>query len=321
MTVKSRVLLFATLSFALVASFQACSRSRFSSDASGLRMQGNGDSYSGKPIYYLNFDQACTQVTSAGKPFPSAQIFLVNGVYQLVRDNCQDVTPPREILQSEITAAASVTEFSYQGRVFRSQTDLTEYMITPLLCPPGRTTMNLSPPNLVTDSLNMLQNWNQHPIEVTLEGSLSALPLFRYRRTEPNALEPWQRVSQAVSLTSNTLYSFSFLLKPGNVSLANVDYFMTGAGGPATDQYFKADLNLIDGSSTIIENTAGITGLVVQSQRYGSGWLFTVFFNPGAVVNPGDLGVSTASAANIQLGDYIYGTANRLHSVNSYCSP
>lgn len=299
--------------FGLIATFQNCARLPFfsgSEEPSPLAQRGNGDSYDGKPTYFLPVEPGnpCNRLAASGKPFPSRQIFFMNGTYSLVRNQCRDIDPI-PLMASEFSYNSSTDTLTYQGQAFRVQADLSEFNQAPIVCSGGRQPVG---PNIFETPMDLSgPEWRiMHPeIPAVLAGSLSALPLFSIAVVDGSLLEDWRRVSQQVMLTPGSNYVVSFLLKSGSVNTASILYY------ESNNSTFRVGVDMGAGSANVFD-TIGVPVSVV-SQPYGNGQAVSVSFTAGG--NGADIGVAPWRPAGngfYSVGDSIFATAAALHRCN-----
>ena len=307
-------LLLATL---LIVEYQACSPAKFASLDSltpYLAMNGNGDSYSGKPVFFNAAESGnpCNRLSNQGHPFPSQQIFAINGVYSLVRENCHDIVP-RALDVSSLQISADGTSLQYQGHSFALQNDLTEFNQVPVVCSSGKS-IDTVMGNLFFSPLNLAESvWRVHPeITAQLDGSIEALPKFRVEVTDAQALEDWRRVSQNANLSPKTDYVTTFLLQAGSSDLASISYNELPAG------QFVVVVYLRNVQAWIQYQTGAANPVVTSVQRYGDAVAVSVAFTSSASMNGpgGDIGVAPYRPGNndrYSVGDSIYATAASLN--------
>lgn len=298
--------------FATLFAFQNCTTKY---RTIGPVAQGNGDSYSGMIAHYLSQDPTnpCNKLSNLGNPFPKTEIFLNGSTYQLVRQNCMDITPiPLD--PTAITIDNSNNTVVYQGQTLSVQTDLSEYNQVPVVCPAG-TSPNMTTGNQLADPLNLMTSppWFMHPgVSVTLAGSVLALPIYQVQLTNPSELEDWRRVYQNIPLTPNTPYVLTFLMQRNNDNDGVIEYYFSD-----TD-LFDIDVNFATQTTTVAA-ALGLTPVVTNVSAYGSALAVSVAFTTPAEVTgiTGGFGVNPYRPGNatptVDLGDAVNATAASLY--------
>jgi len=309
---KNLVSILILAAFGLVVAFQNCSRLPIfsSSEPAPLARRGNGDSYAGKPTYFLPVESGnpCNRLAASGRPFPTRQIFFMNGAFSLVRNQCRDIDPV-PLAAGEFSYDSATETLTYQGQAFRIQDDLSEFNQAPVVCSGGRQPVG---PNLFETPMNLSgPEWRvMHPeIPAALAGSLSALPLFSIAVINGSMLEDWRRVSQQVMLAPGSNYVVSFVLKGGSLNTASILYYEND------NATFRIGVDIGAGSAAVFD-TVGIPVSVV-SQPYGSGQAVSASFT--AAGSGADVGVAPWRPAGngfYSLGDSIFATAAGLHRCN-----
>ncbi len=304
--------------------YNNCGRADFGASSRGrTQMSGNGDYYAGKPGYYnyVNSENKCSQLSEAGNPFPNRQIFIQQGQLSLVRDNCQDIEP-RILAPSEATFDPITETITYMGQSFAARPDLSEFDLTKLACPNGRTSNGNSPINLYQDHLNLeADSWNWvHPsIRALLFGSWRALPRFIVKVTDPDPANQvnWKRVTQLVDTKAFTQYGVQFVLQRGNTVGATIQQY------EAEGVRFNVWINLTDGTTQI--SSEGIPDPTVIVAPLGDAFQVTIFFQTSGLGQNSDLGFApwdgNVVGSTVALGSYTYGTAAKLYEIDQYCAP
>lgn len=295
-------------------SFQNCTHQNFHGDAQNtpFNSASNGDSYPGKPGYYLQDDpnNPCHQLSKLGNPFPKNEIFLSGGKYSLVRENCRDIEPVM-IDPSQITVNPDDT-IAFNGSTYNPRADLSEYDKTAPACKSGQS-INMALGNLYANPLDLSAPvWQTHPeFPAALSGSISALPRHLVGFNNPAYLDDWERVSQYPVMSNGKDYVVSFLIEKGSVGYASIQY----AG--RNDQFVVViDLNA---GTSYTEWTKGNPNVSSSVKPYDAGYVLSVYFTSDASGPNGDIGVSAYKPTpdnRMSVGDYIYAAAASLYECN-----
>jgi hypothetical protein len=295
--------------------FQACTDRTFftSHDHAIFKSETNGEGYSGKPTPYdfTDKNQACSDKGANGKPLPNSQIFTFpNGLVQVVRENCADITP--RTLSSQEYSFANNGDLLYQNQTFAINLNQDPFAVVAASCPTGRTLLaNPVRTSLMRDSLDLqTSGWESPGLAVNLEGSLASLPVFKVERNDPNALESWHRMAQSPFLASGESYVFSFFVKPDpNEKVMFTSYY-------PNVQDFRMEFDLVTGAATV-QSLTGVKLLSTKAQLFAGGLYINIYFQTLSNVQAN---IGMASSGQF-LGSSISTTALQLEKLSNFCSP
>jgi len=318
-----RVWLILAVSALTMSAFQNCEHAlNFGGgNREATHNSSGGDSYSGKPGYYLEFDRQapCSQISNLGNPFPNRQIFVTGGIASLVRDNCADITPV--ILAPADYVINADNTLTYQGQTFDLYPNLREFDQIPRTCPSGAPPAAFNPAaSLFPDPL-LLPAWLiSTGVEVPLYGSVQALPRFQIRHTVNNF--DYRRVTSRMVFRPDTDYAFSVWMAAGNQPEAIIYFWVDD------NNDWGWSFDLVNGTHGFVHssNFPG-ANLRATMEPHAGGYVATVFFRTPANLpnSPGDLGPgprgSTAPATLMEIpaGAFIHATGADLREVSSYC--
>lgn len=285
------------------------------------QLNGNGDSYGGKPTIFVHSENnPCSEKGANGQPLPKNEIFVFsNNTAQLVRENCIDLDLPLNIPFNDLTFTSPVGPILYQGKSFQMQPNQGDFSLVAASCPSPmvskpsakRTNLMLSSQVLTDTSV-----WFNHiGIGVGLNGSLASLFRYQISRNSSVNLEYWRRIHQSdFPLSGGTPYVYSFLVEEGNLN--EVNFILTQTSFSA----LSLVLNISSGQVVEFQRN-NIPSYSVTSYPVGKGRFFSVYFSLAGggldtVIGITPNGVVSHSPA---FGDFIYGTAIQLEEINNFC--
>jgi hypothetical protein len=302
---------FIALATCVVLGYQACGgKINFQSTQQKAAMNsGNGGSYGGKPGTWVKHDPSNScEVATDGNALPNEQINIDASKAELVRSNCQDLTPPQLLSAADIQTSAN--GITYQGKEFLYQAPPAEFQIVAASCPASlKPIAGASRVNLLNSSQTLLApDWTiMAGVTSMLEGTIAGLDGFRITRTN---LTSYERIKQQAPLVAGNLYALSVLARHGSDNSVRLEYEAQANG-------ISTVLNTSTGSVTI-SNNVNFSQVSFTSHAISDARFFTVYFSPNVDMPIGDVGVTTSQVA---VGESIFATAVQLEDVSSFCAP
>ena len=310
---------------AMVVAFQNCSAP---SDFMGLSSKassggtGNGDSYGGKPGDYSYYDPSnpCDKGRD-DKPLPNQQIRLATS-YQLVRENCRDITP--QTLDPAQVSFTSNESLSYRGLSFAITPVRGTFDVMAAECPSGYAPRaNAVRTNVVQSGgdLTVRPPWVDEWTTTRTDGVLGSLPAFTITRASASPVY-WERVYQGQVFKPSTNYAVSFFASPGNVD--DVYFSSTEWENNIQISVIEITLNTLTGAGWI-GSANGYSNVSFTSRLIDGTRFFTIYFRSpprtpvSAAFGFGPSGQSQGGPDVSKRGDSIKVGNVQMEELSSFC--